>query len=115
MNILLLLGLLTLTVPAPVHAADKSGEPPAIRYFQYWVRYGEKAARPGGYGSLSFELEKNRMNVFAPEPAGNFCGPADSSVIRDFSVLAAGLGPANPERIPSPCLRRKGKRAASGR
>ena len=28
MNILLLLGLLTLTVPAPVHAADKSGEPP---------------------------------------------------------------------------------------
>ena len=91
MNILLLLGLLTLTVPAPVHAADKSGEPPAIRYFQYWVRYGEKAARPGGYGSLSFELEKNRMNVFAPEPAGNFCGPADSSVIRDFSVLAAGL------------------------
>ena len=56
------------------------------------------------------------MNVFAPEPAGNFCGPADSSVIRDFSVLAAGLDlTANPERIPSPCLRRKGKRAASGR
>lgn len=91
MNILLLLGLLTLTVPAPVHAADKSGEPPAIRYFQYWVRYGEKAARPGGYGSLSFELMQGRMNIFAPDPAGNFCGPADSSVIRDFSVLAAGL------------------------
>lgn len=91
MNILLLLGLLTLTVPAPVHAADKSGEPPAIRYFQYWVRYGEKAARPGGYVSLSFELMQGRMNIFAPDPAGNFCGPADSSVIRDFSVLAAGL------------------------
>ena len=91
MNILLLLGFLTLTVPAPVHAADKSGEPPAIRYFQYWVRYGEKAARPGGYVSLSFELMQGRMNIFAPDPAGNFCGPADSSVIRDFSVLAAGL------------------------
>lgn len=91
MNILLLIGLLSLIVPAPAHAADKNGEAPAIRYFQYWVRYGEKAARPGGYGSLSFELEKNRMNAFAPDPAGNFCGPADSSVIRVFSALTADL------------------------
>lgn len=48
MNILLLLGLLTLTVPAPVHAADKSGEPPAIRYFQYWADMEKRRRVPEG-------------------------------------------------------------------
>ncbi len=119
MNILLLLGLLTLAVPAPAQAADKSGGTPPIRYFQYWVRYGEKAARPGGYGSLSFELMQGRMNVFAPDPAGNFCGPADSSVIRDFSVLAAGLDLTDwagaSGRDPFSLPKRKRKGAVSGR
>ena len=90
---LILSALLTLLTPSLALAAEGEAAPaaPAIRYFQYWVEYGDKAARPGEYQSFSVELSSGRLNVFGPARGVKFGGPVDESVLRELSTLVAGL------------------------
>lgn len=93
MAALLILPLLLLSSPAPARAAQDHAPSatPALRYFQYWAKYGDRAARPGDYRELSFELSPGRMNVFGPAPGSRFCGPVGASVLRELSALLAGM------------------------
>ena len=85
--------LSSLVLSSPALAVEGEAPPaaPAIRYFQYWVEYGDKAARPGNYQSFSVELGSGRLNVFGPVRGVNFGGPVDESVLRELSTLVAGL------------------------
>lgn len=85
--------LSSLTILSGALAGEGQAPPAAaaIRYFQYWVEYGDKAARPGGYQSFSVELGSGRLKVFGPVRGVNFCGPVDESVLRELSTLVAGL------------------------
>lgn len=85
------LSSLVLSSPALAVEGEVPPAAPAIRYFQYWVEYGDKAARPGNYQSFSVELGSGRLNVFGPVRGVNFGGPVDESVLRELSTLVAGL------------------------
>ncbi|MGE9984961.1 hypothetical protein ACQRA4_04740 [Desulfovibrio sp. SGI.169] len=90
---LIVSALLSLFIPSQALAAagEAPSAAPAISYFQYWVKYGDKAARPAEYRELSFELTRSSMSVFVPAPGVNFCGPVDKSVHEELSLLVAGL------------------------
>lgn len=89
----ILSALLFLSAPAYVLAADSAV--PSIRYFQYWVKCGDKAECPGQYRNFSFELASDRMSVFGI--GSHFCGAVDKSVSLELSQLVAGLDLQNLE------------------